>query len=390
MQLHGKPTKSGGWVKTDPVTGEPNWAATATGGFAQCCESCGADSDCVGWTYRRGNCTLLATIDSGPVSCAVNGNESADSCSCGDRGEYQTWTTLPQHFKNNGYLTLGVGKFFHDGCNNIGGAKSDTAHPGGAGKPPMADSALSWSQNTMQFPQLSQYFSRWGHFDNSYGDDTGTYLAPFDNVACKADNSSSSSDYCTPAGSELDGSGASEPLCDFVSYNDAVRKLQYAAENRRQHQQPFFLVLGVRRPHLNWRTPAAYADLYPHAETLLPTQRTLDASIDPVAYSVFPMDAPEDVTEAGPSGGNFVKNPNASGTNEQLRALRRHYYAAISWADYATGRVLDELDALGLRNDTLVVLHRSVSNPQLNAVPFAPLRVLFLRLVIALAYLLAY
>ena len=30
---------------------------------------------------------------------------------------------------------------------------------------------------------------------------------------------------------------------------------------------------------------------------------------------------------------------------------------AVSWADYAAGRVLDELDALGLADDTLVVMH---------------------------------
>ena len=27
---------------------------------------------------------------------------------------------------------------------------------------------------------------------------------------------------------------------------------------------------------------------------------------------------------------------------------------AVSWADYATGKILDELDALGLTNDTMV------------------------------------
>lgn len=339
VALRGVRTREGSWVHTDPVAGEPGWAAPATGGFAQCCESCGAQPDCAAWTYRRGNCTLLASVDSdGEYVCPrEDAGESADSCSSGDRGAYETWTTLPQLFKQAGYLSLGVGKFFHDGCGNLGGAPGDANHPAGAGKPPMADAALSWSGggdgdaadegwSAVQFPDIAAYEARWGRFDNPYGAAPGTFLAPIDNGACAKDGSSNSSDFCTPAGAGADGAGAAEPLCDFVTYNDAVVKLRYAAENRRQHAQPFFMALGVRRPHLNWRAPAAYADLYPHEETALPDQRTLDPSIDSVAYSVFPMDAPTDAAEAGPSGGNFVTRPNASGSDDELRALRRHYY----------------------------------------------------------------
>ena len=46
-----------------------------------------------------------------------------------------------------------------------------------------------------------------------------------------------------------------------------------------------------------------------------------------------------------------------SAADADIIELRRHYYAAISWADFAAGQVLSELDALGLTNDTLVVAH---------------------------------
>ena len=46
-----------------------------------------------------------------------------------------------------------------------------------------------------------------------------------------------------------------------------------------------------------------------------------------------------------------------SGNDNQLRELRRHYYAAVSWADHVAGKVLDELESLDLSDDTLVVLH---------------------------------
>merc|ERR1719321_454188 len=70
---------------------------------------------------------------------------------------------------------------------------------------------------------------------------------------------------------------------------------------------------------------------------------------------MFPMDAPAE--EDGGKAPNFVKSPFESGTDNQLRELRRHYYAAVSWADYATGQVLDELERLNLAEDTLVVMH---------------------------------
>ena len=65
----------------------------------------------------------------------------------------------------------------------------------------------------------------------------------------------------------LDGTPPSPPkkgqnaLADFVTYNDAITKMRYAATNREETGQPFFLVTGIKRPHLNWRAPAGYVDM---------------------------------------------------------------------------------------------------------------------------------
>ena len=176
-----------------------------------------------------------------------------------------------------------------------------------------------------------------------------------DDEGCRAAHGPSN-DYCTPD-FNMDGEPADpptpgvQPLADFVTYRDAITKLRFAASERAKSGTPFFLVTGIKRPHLNWRTPPAYADLYPAANVTLPTQRTLDDSIWPGAYSVFPMDAP------GGVAGDFVHSPYVSGSDAQLRELRRHYYAAVSWADRAMGKVLDELDTLGLHDSTMVVMH---------------------------------
>ena len=48
---------------------------------------------------------------------------------------------------------------------------------------------------------------------------------------------------------------------------------------------------------------------------------------------------------------------NQTNTDLQVKQNRAGYYAAVSWADYCAGQVLDELEALGLADDTAVVLH---------------------------------
>ena len=37
--------------------------------------------------------------------------------------------------------------------------------------------------------------------------------------------------------------------------------------------------------------------------------------------------------------------------------MRRYYYAAITWADWIAGQVLDEIDRLELQDSTVVVVH---------------------------------
>jgi len=104
-----------------------------------------------------------------------------------------------------------------------------------------------------------------------------------------------------------------------VTYKDAVAKMRFAATNLKATGQPFFLVTGIKRPHLNWRSPAGYQEWYPLDNVSVPTQLTLDKSIDPVAYSVFPMSAPGGVNGVN---GNFVKSPYVHGSDEQLKELR--------------------------------------------------------------------
>lgn len=335
----------------------------ATGGAAQCCTTCSSTKGCVGWSFEvsltrathRESCTLFAAVTASDA-CPIDPAESTRACVSGARGAYEQWTPLPAHFRTHGFLVLGAGKYYHDGSGGWGGAPGDVDHPRGQGTPPLADRHLSWSDVPIQWPNQSELVERWGRIPFAYGN--REYLVP-DDEPCQFAIGGPSTDYCTPSFAP-DGTPPTpplpgqQPLADFITYRDAIGKLRFAARNRAQTQQPFFLVVGIKRPHLNWRMPPHYPPLYPSESVRLPAQRTLDKSIWPGAYSVFPMDA-----EVGANGSrrDFVTSPYAPGSDAQLRELRRHYYAAVSWADFAAGKVLDELDELGLRDSTLVVMH---------------------------------
>jgi hypothetical protein len=260
-------TMPGGW--SGSLGG---WSQTGTGGYAQCCSSCSSTPGCAGWTYDRNNCTLMASI-TGWESCPNGGAvESIDTCVGGTRGTFPTWTPLPANFRNNGYLTMGVGKYYHPGGHSAGGAPGDIAHPAGAGTPPLADRDMSWTpagpNGTLQFPDQTVLQAKWGLFHGGQFGPFGNfeYLNP-DEEPCRQEaddpSGSRSSDYCNPKW-PLDGTPPMPPkegqqaLCDFVTYNVAIEMLQYAAENRAKTGQPFFQVTGIKRPHLNWRAPAGY------------------------------------------------------------------------------------------------------------------------------------
>jgi hypothetical protein len=195
------------------------------------------------------------------------------------RGAMPTWTTLPQAFKNTGYTVLGAGKYFHDGDGGLGYFQDGKeVFPGGTGAPPQQD-PISWSPGLQQFPSIAQEYARFGDFQNSFdgcessGGKGFAYVDAQDELCRDPDNRSPSDpagSFCNPD-IPLNGSGApGAPLCDFISYNKAIDHLRYAKQQLVANQTPFFVVAGIRRPHLNWRAPQGYLKLYePISETAM-------------------------------------------------------------------------------------------------------------------------
>jgi arylsulfatase A-like enzyme len=129
----------------------------------------------------------------------------------------------------------------------------------------------------------------------------------------------------------------------------AIRLLYEFKENRTfDHPtqiKPFFLAVGYIKPHLPFVAPKKYWDLYNPEEIELPDNPFPPKNAPPVAlHSWSELRHYPGIPKDGPL------------LPEQARQLIHGYYACVSFVDAQIGRLLDELDKLGLRDDTIVVL----------------------------------
>lgn len=203
--------------------------------------------------------------------------------------------TVAQMFRNNGYFATRIGKIFHY---NV------PKHIGTGGH----DDPFSWDQTFnprgRDKDEEDQIFSL---RPKSFG---GTL-------------------------SWLAAEGTDEEQTDGIAADLAVQQLKKFAKSKK----PFFLAVGLFRPHTPYVAPKKYFALYPREKISVPKipegyRKTLPA---PARLSITrkkeQVDLPEEVAQ---------------------KAIQA-YYASISFADAQVGRVLDALRESGLEKNTIVV-----------------------------------
>jgi iduronate 2-sulfatase len=114
---------------------------------------------------------------------------------------------------------------------------------------------------------------------------------------------------------------------------EALRRLK-------ERDQPFFLAVGFWKPHLPFNPPAQYWDLYEREDVTLP--------VTPVP----PADVPDLALH---DGRELLRGLGRKLTDAEVRELRHGYLAGISYLDAQVGKLLGELDRLGLADRTVVV-----------------------------------
>jgi choline-sulfatase len=107
--------------------------------------------------------------------------------------------------------------------------------------------------------------------------------------------------------------------------------------------QPFFLSVGFRRPHVPCYASPKWFDLYPEADLVMPPVKEDDRDDVPRFAWYLHWRLPEPRLA-------WLRESN------QWKPLVRAYLACVSFTDGQVGRVLAALDAAGRRDDTVVVL----------------------------------
>ncbi|HYP51928.1 MAG TPA: sulfatase, partial [Pyrinomonadaceae bacterium] len=215
--------------------------------------------------------------------------------------------TLPQHFKQNGYATLRAGKIFHGGI--------DDEPSWTEGGEPVNPAIVNRGTNNQQPAQPA---GRPTDPDESEGVTAGlSRAAASDRIVV------------------LKGEGESHG-----DYKTATRAIEYL---ERYKGRPFFLAVGFVKPHSPPTAPQKFFDLYDPARITLPP----DFAERPAPPEGFP--------EPSVPRRNADLFIGRDASPAEAREMIRAYYASTSFMDAQVGRVLDALERLGLRDNTVVV-----------------------------------
>ena len=118
--------------------------------------------------------------------------------------------------------------------------------------------------------------------------------------------------------------------------------------------RPFFLAVGLHRPHLPWSVPQEFFDLYNESGLALAKHETAPTGMPPIAWHSCSRE--EDACFNGCVPG-ATDSPFHPATGAEQRKTRHGYYAAVSYADDRVGRVLGQLGGSTFANSTISVIH---------------------------------
>ncbi len=203
--------------------------------------------------------------------------------------------TIPQTFRGAGYFATRVGKIFHY---NV------PKHIGTSGH----DDPYSWNQTInprgRDKEDEDQIFSlRPGSFGG-----TLSWLA---------------------------AEGTDEEQTDGIAAAEAVEQLKkFSASGR-----PFYLAVGLYRPHTPYVAPKKYFDMYPLDSIQVP-------SLPSGYHATLPEPARKSITRR--------KEERELKTDLARQAIQA-YYASITFSDAQIGRILDGLEQAGLSENTIVL-----------------------------------
>lgn len=218
-------------------------------------------------------------------------------------------TTLNQHFKANGYTTIGLGKIYHGS--------------GGAGADP-------------------QNWTEWAKPTNGK-----EYANP---ESLEAQNQAQATRPARKRGKHRGPSTEASRADDDFHYDGQRAKLgtEYIRKLTKA-DKPFFLAVGFTKPHLPFVAPEKYWNLYNRKDFSMPKNLGVPPEYPSYARNSFAgeIHAYSDVP---------LKAPPKEFSEELNHRLIHGYHASVSYTDRNIGLLLEALEASGAARNTIVVI----------------------------------
>ena len=242
----------------------------------------------------------------------------------------RNWVTLPEHFRKSGYQVRLLGKVYHFDKDLMDHWFAE--EPPGEDYPPDWSAGRKWVRKSQQVhAQMLADLARYEPYRTLAPPSTNfaNMLRTWANVFGPAPDEEE-------AGAEAKAK-AYEWTADVKNAKAAVAQLERWAGS----DKPFFLGVGFYKPHVPLRAPKRFFDLYDPDKIPLPADfaptPTLDAAV-PIYAARQNLDL------------FFEERVTPRRAREAIAA----YYACASFMDEQLGRVLEALDRLGLRDNTIL------------------------------------
>ena len=231
--------------------------------------------------------------------------------------------TLPEHFKNSEYQTVGMGKVFHMAKRDDPQSwtlpfidERDLTYPEEFGAPVMKH---------YQLPAMKEQVANFNEEDVDFDRDDLIKMGIHPSSEC----------LDIPDNAYADGAMAIKSIELLNTFKN--------------DEKPFFMTIGFHRPHLPFVAPKKYWDLYDRNTIEVAAYQKIAENSPSYAYHKSGelhnySDIPADMD---------LKNPLEM---DKQRELIHGYYASVSYVDAQIGMVLDHLKTAGLAENTVVVL----------------------------------
>ena len=217
--------------------------------------------------------------------------------------------TLSQHFMQQGYHAVDFGKIYHGHM----GAFNDV---------------LSWSEP-------------WYYPPSNFSENLRGYRS-VENLAHLAANRRRPNGLINFSASATEGEDVPDNgYPDGMTVDTVVKALPRLASNGK----PFFLAVGIEKPHLPFLAPKKYWDLYDRDSIRLPARQALPENAPAIAGMNW-----------GELRGYSDMPKQGDMSEEKARELIHGYYACVSYADALIGQLIQGLKENGLYENTIIVL----------------------------------